>query len=291
MTEIILDRMEVEEVGSNPVRLAAAIHDQLGSRPGSVPVEAIAKALDITAIVLEPLSTIEGALVTTPERDTGQILVNANALPRRQRFTIAHELGHFLNLWHVSTNPVGFGCSGNDLRANLREGLDRGRDRHRRQEAEANAFAIELLAPRKRLRPFLSGAPDLSQALALSDAFEISREAGARRYVECHQEPLAVVFSRHGRTVYYDAGSEFPRLALRKRSPVPDLPRSRSGEFLSDPEDAEAAEWLCGSRRFALTAQTLHGQDSWAMTLLRAEEPEDDEGVEDTVARFTRFER
>jgi Zn-dependent peptidase ImmA (M78 family) len=43
----------------------------------------------------------EGALLTTAERDTGAIVVNKNASPQRQRFTLAHELGHLLNPWHV----------------------------------------------------------------------------------------------------------------------------------------------------------------------------------------------
>lgn len=291
MSKIVLDRMEVEEVGVNPVRLAAAIHDQLGPRPGAVPVEAIARALDITAIRFEPLSNIEGALVTMLERDTGQILVNATSPPRRRRFTIAHELGHFLNVWHVSTSPTGFGCSRDDLRASLRGRYDRERDRHLRQEAEANMFAIELLAPGHRLRPFLAGVPDLAKVLALSDEFDISREAGVRRYVECHRDTLAVVFSRGNCVVYYDAGNRFPRLALRKDSPLPDLPTSRAGVHLSDTEEAEPTEWLLGSGRYELTAQTLHQQDGWAMTLLSAEELDEDDGIDDTLERFSRFER
>ena len=92
---LILDRMAVEEVGSNPARLARAIHGQLGLTQGSVPVREIGAALDIDEIRAEPLTNFEGALITTPERGTGKILINSKADPRRRRFTIAHELGHF----------------------------------------------------------------------------------------------------------------------------------------------------------------------------------------------------
>ncbi len=290
MTGITLDRMEVEEVGANPVRLATAIHDQLQASPGPVPVEAIARALDIVEIRLEPLSNLEGALVTTLDRNTGQILANADSPWPRRRFTIAHELGHFLNPLHVPTGPNGFACSRADLRASEAGGRDGESDRHRRQEAEANAFAIELLAPRHWLRPYLSCVADLAQVITLSDTFEISREAGVRRYVECHRQALAVVFSHHGRVVYYAAGREFPRLALRKDTTVPDLPLPSDGAFLSDTEEADPLQWLSGSKAFALSAQTLHQRGGWAMTLLCAEEAEDD-GIEDTVERFSRFDR
>ncbi len=46
---LTLDRMAIEEVGLNPSKLAAAIHDQLGNRLGAVPVETIAYALDIAS--------------------------------------------------------------------------------------------------------------------------------------------------------------------------------------------------------------------------------------------------
>src|SRR3712207_1437078 len=100
--------MAVEEVGANPVRLAAAIHDQLGLSAGPVPVEAIAAALDIVEIRARETIGLEGALVTTEERGEGMILVRAGASRQRRRFTIAHELGHFLNPWHEPVTPIGF---------------------------------------------------------------------------------------------------------------------------------------------------------------------------------------
>jgi hypothetical protein len=36
------------------------------------------------------------------------------------------------------------------------------KNRHLRQEAEANRLAIELIAPVRLLRPFLFGIPDLA---------------------------------------------------------------------------------------------------------------------------------
>src|SRR5688572_11398094 len=170
--------MELDEVGANPQRLAEAIHEQLGESEGPVSVYDISQALDIVEIREEPLVSFEGALVTTPERSWGSILVNANSSRQRRRFTLGHELGHFLNSWHIPTSPTGFWCSRSDMTA-----ADvRSRDRYLRQEAEANRFAIELLTPRKRLRRYLISQADLHQVLAIAEDFQISREAAARRY-------------------------------------------------------------------------------------------------------------
>src|SRR3712207_5591168 len=95
-----LDRMRLEDVGANPERLAEAIHDQLPGIGGAVPVHDIARALDIVEIREEPLTSFEGALITSPEKDRGAILVNALSSPQRRRYTVGHELGHFLNPWH-----------------------------------------------------------------------------------------------------------------------------------------------------------------------------------------------
>src|SRR3954447_17151217 len=75
--------MAIEDVGCNPERLAAAIHDQLGLAKGPVPVAAIAAALDIVEIRTAATRGLEGALVTTEERSEGIIMVRAGATSQR----------------------------------------------------------------------------------------------------------------------------------------------------------------------------------------------------------------
>jgi Zn-dependent peptidase ImmA (M78 family) len=65
------------------------------------------------------------------------IILDQNKSPKRQRFTLAHELGHLLIPWHVGTiscHTAGQGEFGEHL--------------YRLTEAEANRFASELLIPR-----------------------------------------------------------------------------------------------------------------------------------------------
>jgi Zn-dependent peptidase ImmA (M78 family) len=57
---------------------------------------------------------------------------------------------------------------------------------HRMQEAEANLFAIELLAPATLMTPYIRRLPDLENVLAITSAFDISKAAAARRYASLH---------------------------------------------------------------------------------------------------------
>lgn len=140
--------MTIEEAGPNPDRLAAAIHAQLGQTRGAVPLHAIAEALDIIEIRTARLKRLEGALIMPPDRNVGSILLNATSTARRRRYTLGHELGHFLNPWHRPPAQVsGFACTPSDL-ATSWGALPAGSTRHKAQEAEANRFAIELLAPK-----------------------------------------------------------------------------------------------------------------------------------------------
>jgi Zn-dependent peptidase ImmA (M78 family) len=163
-------------------RFAAAIQKQLALPYGPTPVIAIAEAVDIVEIRRERLTSFEAALVAEPERGEGWILVNAAASQQRQLFSIAHELGHFLNPWHrpIESSDL-FACHLEDLRLPWRR-RPRETSRHIAQDAKANRFAIELLAPEKFLRPYLGGLPDLAKAVRLARELNLSREAAARRY-------------------------------------------------------------------------------------------------------------
>ena len=291
MVDICLDRMKIEEAGPNPVKLAAAIHDQLGNQSGPVPVDLIARALDIDDIRVEPLDNFEGALITTAEREHGLILVNGNSSHQRQRSTIAHELGHFLNVYHLPTAENGFQCSRDDIQ-NGRWNVAAGSNRYARQEAEANRFMIEFLLPVVRLTTALSRAPDIALILTLAEDNEISREATARRYVECHDATIAIAFSHQGRLRYWAKQDTFPPVAFWNGAQIPDLPNMRKDAKLSDFQDADPADWLAKPDNTELAVQTLYQQNGYAMTLLIVEtnaEDDDDGDIEDAFDRFSGF--
>lgn len=279
---LILDRTEIECAGADPVRLARALLRQLPDLDGRVPIDEIALALDIVGIEKVRLHSIEACLQCDLHKSEGQIVVNAGSSLRRQRFSIGHELGHFLNEAHEPFGPGGFDCTRQDMVSPRREG------RHLRQEREANTFAIEVLTPRRLLEQHLAPAADLEHALSIADRFEISRAAAVRRYVDLHSESLAAVFSKHGRILYVSKPYDFPRLAPwtgDSPGPVPTEPRNRTS--LTGLDQVDAVGWLHNHDHTEVFVQTLYQRDGHAITLVLAEQG-DMEELDEPVFRRSR---
>jgi Zn-dependent peptidase ImmA (M78 family) len=106
----------------------------------SVDVEAIARNQHIE-IHKEDLKGISGFIYKEGNQVT--IGVNKNDPPNRQRFTIAHELGHF---FLHSENPLHVDKS---IVIKLRDHVSS--EAVNAEEIEANAFAAELLMPAKMI--------------------------------------------------------------------------------------------------------------------------------------------
>ena len=149
--------------------------------------------------------------------------------------------------------------------------------RHERQEAEANQFAIELLAPPALVRQYTRRLPDLSAVLDMAAGLQISKEAAARRYVELHRKCLAIVFSKSGLATYFSAGADFPSIALRKNDKLPVSLKDIGAGHMTSFDIADPLDWLNRPKRQELAAQTLVQQNGHAMTLLHAEAAEDSE--------------
>lgn len=94
--------------------------------------------------------------------------VNGDQALVRQRFTLAHELGH-LRLGHRGELPV-----------DLVETLANTRDP---REVQANAFAAELLAPRAGVKEMVSAEPGLGDVAAIAGRYGISMLAALYRLV------------------------------------------------------------------------------------------------------------
>ena len=285
-----LNRMEIEEVGYNPTKLALAIHKQLPANIGIIDAEAIARALDILEVRYQPLTSFEGALLTQRERTDGVILVNSQASPARRRFTVAHELLHFLNDMHVQTNS-GFKCRHADISLrNLR--TNPGMTRHLRQEAQANRFAVELLAPKYKFNPFLNAVADLQAVVQLSRSLGMSKEATARRFVEVFPDAIAVLFHKNDRLRYFTKHDDIPNFKISKGHQMPMLPQITASSLLTEIEPTDPSEWFWKLDGIQMTAQTLYQQDGYGMTLLNVSGLSDEKEqtpFEDTFERYNRW--
>jgi Zn-dependent peptidase ImmA (M78 family) len=99
-------------------------------------VEEIAEGYGIEVRYEPAEDELSGALIRKP----GEIVIGVNAShhPNRQRFTIAHEIAHYLLHKGVDVHVD------QDFRINLR---DQRSEAFSREEIEANRFAAELLMP------------------------------------------------------------------------------------------------------------------------------------------------
>ena len=265
-----LDRVEIESAGSDPLCLARALLKQLPEIDGRVPIEQIALALDILEIRVTPLHGLEACLQCDTRKSRGQIVVREQSSGPRRRYSIGHELGHFLNEKHLPTSAHGFDCTAEDMAAPKRKGRDLV------QEREANTFAIEVLTPRALLKPHLSRRADLERALDIAKRFDVSREAATRRYIDLHPECVAAVFSLNGRIRYIVKTEEFPSTGPWRGDPVGEVPRRPlDGAELTGLDEVDAQSWLSYPGRHQLFAQTLLQQDGYATTLLLAEPPDE----------------
>lgn len=268
-----IDRIELCDI-ADPDRLAHRIHALADRIDRAIPVEEIARALDIGEIRSTPLDGCEGVLLTDMVRSRGSILVNSARGLRPARFSIAHELGHFLMEHHVLALDQGFLCSIADMRE------PHAAMRRARQEAEANRFAIALLAPDYKTAPFLAEQPGIEVIRRMGKALDVSLEAAARTLIEAHDEPLAAIFCKDGRIRYQLRNDRFPWLSREARASISSL--SPTARYLGSGQSGisktiEVAPALWTNREIPeLFEQVRIGRDGHSLTLLWATLPEEE---------------
>lgn len=122
--------------------------------------------------VLDLPDGVAGAYIARP--DLPLIFINGRHVVPRQRFTLAHEFGHF-RMGHASVIDRVVSIAGFD---------------HKPEEVEANSFAAEFLMPRAGVRAWadeeVDGPVTLEHVVRLAYAFGVSAQA-ARYALETAQ--------------------------------------------------------------------------------------------------------
>lgn len=162
-------------------RAATEVLRDAGVHKAPVNVGDIAKHLGAVVRLAPDEGSISGMLY----RDGRQVIIGVNArdVPTRQRFTIAHEIGH-LRL-HRGRPMILDHKVHADIRVDLRDTTLPSS----REEVQANAFAAELLMPEEYVREAVAKAP--KRALKSDDAlvshlhkiFDVSRDAMVYRLI------------------------------------------------------------------------------------------------------------
>ncbi len=189
------------------------------TRPEDIDVEAIARYCH-ARVSYQPLSGCEGRIVG--HRGRAVIVVDRDAHPYRRRFTIAHELGHWMfdraDLAHVFTEDaaVHWPRSGEPDETSAQsppvvEGpLDDWYED--RPEQRANRWAAELLMPETFFAPDAAGRDvSFDTARDLARRYRTSLTATALRLLDLGSTPAMLVCSRrHQRHKWFRHGAGVP---------------------------------------------------------------------------------
>jgi len=252
-----------------PEELVNEIFRQCPNMDLPIPVEDIAKAVGIVNITPLPLSDVEGMLIADEGKSRGAIFYKESSILGRQRFTIGHELGHYLLLHHngqqkCSTNQISFSSSQNNQQI---------------LEDEANQFSQLLLMPKDRIIKELSEkTPDLNILKSISELFLMSFEPIANKCASYSSKPFSLVYSKDGIVRYcWRDWKNFPyKIPLKKGD---EMPRNSLSNILEQPEqsiseikEAKTCDWLVPYRNMILPdklKEQLYTQaDGYQITLL-----------------------
>lgn len=263
--------MDLADCGS-PERLLAIILDHHRDWRPPVDVETFALSVGILEFRDLEVDGFVGALMTDLEKTKGIILSAVGMAAPRRRFTIAHELGHFLIAAHRG-----------DKRCTARDLMERGRETlHQKEEAQANRFAAGLLMP----KPWFAaqtdgmGSPDVGHLRPLATTYDVSLEAAANRYAELSGETCAFVFVRNGRVRYARPSRSFPSLVLRAGDVAPTSSSTRFGGGSWD--RADPSDWIRPERSRApdLRMQVLDQANGFQTVLLHIDADDEEEAEE-----------
>lgn len=181
--------------GLSPAGYATALRKELKLTGRIDPFE-IAKEIGVP-VYIEDLDKIDGCLLKKAEAK--KILINKNILHlNRQRFTLAHELGH---LRIKSHDEEMFRCWASDIQRY--QGV-------KQIENEANDFASELLLPEADIQSIVRKRK-LSMGLVkdISEDYGISLTATALKIIKVCPDRGAVVLSENGQIKWSYSSNSF----------------------------------------------------------------------------------
>lgn len=150
---------------------------ELNIRDTPVDVNSVAQQLSVDIVTASLEDEVSGMLITRNGRAV--IGINERHHPHRQRFTIAHELGHFV--LHSGESKVFVDSTVTYYRdGNSSEGVYL-------QEIAANSFAAELLMPKNFIKQYFEERQleplDEQEVKRLASRFDVSEQAMTIRLV------------------------------------------------------------------------------------------------------------
>lgn len=224
-------------------------------------------------IDLEGIANSKGALVRRRHMDgcaarlvtdgtRAIISVESRDSPGRQRFSLAHELAHWIN-----DAGRGFSCSSKDIGAESAAAKS--------TEANANLFASQLLLPDYMVVPWMVGRKmTLNVAAELGEAFGASVTASAIKLIKRTSTMTIVACHDQQRRRWYVASPSWPfdvqpAYELHQDTVAFEIAfKARNG--MSTPRKEPGDRWLRGKDvyRMMVESQSMKLPDDSVLTIL-----------------------
>lgn len=231
--------------------------------PEEIHLDAIAFELGII-VKRRQLDGADARLVAANDR--GVITVSVGTHPKRQRFSIGHEIGHWIR-----------DRDGEEMLACSKADVSPRNQSAKNKEAEANVFSADLLLPPYLVRPLIGARePTIDLTLDIGKTFDTSIPATAIRIVRNAKVPAAVVVHSQAGRDWYFKNAFWPmdfQLASQVHHDSPAMDLLYSGIPLAKSRDQKepASRWVWGpdANRIEVRAQTIKRRDDRVLTILR----------------------
>jgi IrrE N-terminal-like domain len=217
----------------NPTFAELLLQEYGVSQPEDIDLEAIAYDQGAT-VKYRRMDSCEARIIG--HGTTAVISINNTSHPNRQRFSLGHELDH----WVQDKGAISLGCARGDIGSH-RSGL-------LNAESSANSFASQILMPDYLFRPLAVKQPlTFETAEILRKRFNTSRTATALKLVKLGHFPGMVVCYKDG--------------ILKWAIPGPDVPRVLQPVRALDDDSQAYALWKAGAK--LESSPVLQSADTW----------------------------
>ncbi len=171
------------------------------AKPEDINLELIAFTLN-AEVVYEPLDGYEANIFGA--NDKAVITINRHSIQARQRFSLAHELGHWTN---DRGKNLSIECSTGDMQQ--KEGTNSSLSARQAREARANVFASQLLMPGYMMdADFVNMPINIDTVRAIANTFGTSLTSAASRLIQITKLPAMIIFwRRDGSRRWFDRSS------------------------------------------------------------------------------------
>lgn len=204
--------------------------------PQEIDLEAIAYYCGAKVRYRE-LSGCQASIVGTDQQAI--ITIDSRSQLERQRFSIGHELGHWM--LDRGRKNIGKWCQKKDIGAQWSFRTD--------PEARANAFAADLLMPEYLFSPLAKKKPIIFETVrTISSLFRTSLTATAIRLVKLGSYPAMLVCYSKAKREWFVSGPDvpsdfYPHRVLDRESEAFDIVHGTKGD-MCEPTETPADVWI-----------------------------------------------